>query len=79
MSWNLTNREGLLSQMVDIFRKLESENKGSACHEVVFIAGEDEEVYKTSPAEALATISNDVYWGEEGNWSEAHRLDLRTL
>jgi hypothetical protein len=53
MEWNLKFRDALLSQAVDIFQKLESEDKSSTCQEVVFIAREDEEVHKTSPANAL--------------------------
>jgi hypothetical protein len=44
---------------------------------VTFHVGND--TYDFSVPQALDCLSNDIYWDERGNWSEAERATLDTF
>ena len=59
-------------------------NKHRECRTVhlevmLFDADSGEEVLRTDVPPVLDYVANDIYWNEEGDWSDANRAEVRVM
>lgn len=76
---NIKRGQELLAGIVEGLRR-EQRPRGDmkiGTLEVVFVCGVERYVFGL--IEALDVLASDKYWDERGNWSEAERVEVRTI
>ena len=75
MRYNLKNREKLLQDIAEGLRTLDASSTPIQCVEVA-LKSEGEIVRQSSLHVALDSIANDLYWDEQGDWSDADSAEV---
>lgn len=80
---NLKNRDKLLADIVTGLENDVDPKYRLGSIEVFFVvegsAQGVEHRYEFGLVEALNAVSNDLFWDERGNWSEATRAEVREM